>query len=218
MALDAVVVQVAPRVAAREEHVVPPHGVLHHLDQRHPVLIVVFRMQPRHRIGMAHQRARGRHVQGMLDAPVQLAGVKALEIGALPPVDVKDLDVVAGLDEIAFRRRRFHPQIEDRVGQRIGQVMLPDHARPRALHQNRHRCRRVLSLRCHRRTRSGQHHPALVRCRQIGPRPRRSFQPEHPQRTSARQVDLPRRQGLAQPRQALVARGKHRLQPLGARV
>ena len=167
---------------------------------------------------MPHQRARGRHVQRVLDALVQLARIEALEVGALPSIDVEDLDIVARLDEIAFGRRRFHPQIQDRVGQRIGQVVLPHHPGLRPLQQDRHRGRRILRLRCHRQAGGGHHQPALVQRRQLCPSARWRLRREQPQRPRLAKVDLAALQPLAQPLQAVVALRQHRLQPLSARV
>ena len=62
----------------------------------------------------------------MILALVELAGGEALEIGALAPVDVDDLDVVAGLDEIGLRRRGMDAQIRDGVGQGIRKLEFQD--------------------------------------------------------------------------------------------
>ena len=206
------------RCAGHGKGVVAAHGVLHHLDQRHPVLIEVFRMQARHRIGVAHQGAAGRYVQRVLDALVELPRVEALEVGALPTIHVEDLDIVTSLDEIAFRRRRFDPQVQDRVGQRIGQVILPHQSRLRPLKQKRDRRCRVLRFGGHRHAGRGDHQPALVQRRQLGPRPRRSLWREKPQRARLGQVDPAALQPLAQADKACLALGQHRLQPLGPRV
>ena len=48
-------------------------GVLYNLQQRQQVLIIIFRMQTRHRIRVPHQGARRGHIQGMLNALVKLS-------------------------------------------------------------------------------------------------------------------------------------------------
>ncbi|EKD60275.1 MAG: hypothetical protein ACD_54C00843G0002 [uncultured bacterium] len=106
------------------ESIVAAHSILHHFDQRQPILIVIFRMQARHRIGVAHEGARGGHIQRVFQPLIQLAGGKALKIRTLAAIDVDDLDVVAGFDEIAFGGGGFHPQIQHRGCQRVGQVKL----------------------------------------------------------------------------------------------
>ena len=54
------------RRTGHRERIMAAHGVLNDFNQWQPVLIIVFRMQAGHRIGMAHQGARGGHVQRML--------------------------------------------------------------------------------------------------------------------------------------------------------
>ena len=155
----------------------------------------------------------------MLNALVQLARVKALEIGALPAIHVQDLDVVPRLDEIAFRRRRLHPQVQDRVGQRVGQVIVAHHPRrwPAAPAAS-----------------PASPYPA-PRAPSAGPGPQTTSQPSSSAASSARapagvsapnsrsppalrQIDPPLRQPLPQPQQAGLTRCQHRLQPLGRRV
>jgi hypothetical protein len=123
-----------------------PLGVLHHLDQCDHLLIVVFRVQTRHRVGMAHKCARGRHVQRMFHTKIQLARAKALKIFALAPVDIDDLDVTARFDEIRLGGPSMNPDLGLRISQRIGQFKFnvrSDHG-PR--HRNRQRCGGILRL------------------------------------------------------------------------
>ena len=108
--------------AGEREGVVAAACVLHDLDQRLHVLVVIFRVQAGHRIARAHQRARRRHVERMVLAAVELARRKTLEVGALPAVDVDDLDVVAGLDEIGLGGCRLDALVEHGIGERIGQL------------------------------------------------------------------------------------------------
>ena len=138
------------RRAGEREGVVAAAGVLHHLDQRLHVLVVIFRMQAGHRIARAHQRARRRHVERMVAALVQLARRKALEVGALAAVDIDDLEIVAGLDEIGFRRRRMDAQVEHRIGERIGQLRLRCRADRGAPDDDAERRRRVVAVDQHR--------------------------------------------------------------------
>ena len=110
--------------AGEREGVVAAARVLHHLDQRLHVLVVIFRMQAGHRVARAHQRAGRRHVERMIAPLVQLARRKALEVGALAAVDVDDLEIVAGLHEIGFRGRRMDAQVDDRIGERVGRAAI----------------------------------------------------------------------------------------------
>ena len=94
---------------------------LHDLDQRLHVLVEAFGRKPGRGIAEAGQAARRRRVERKLPALVQLAGGKALEIGALAAGDVDDLDVFAGADDIGFRRRPVDADVLQRVGQRLRQ-------------------------------------------------------------------------------------------------
>ncbi len=58
----------------------------------------------------------------MILAAIELARRKTLEVGALAAVDVDDLDIVAGLDEIGLRGRRLDALVEHRIGERVGQL------------------------------------------------------------------------------------------------
>ena len=136
--------------AGHREGVVPPAGVLNDLDQRQHFLIVIFRMQARHGIGMAHEGARRRHVQRMLDPLVQFGGRETFEIGALAAIDILNLDVVARLDEIGFGGGAVHPDTLQRVSQRIGQLELCQTLDDRARDHHRQRRHRVLRLQIHR--------------------------------------------------------------------
>ena len=209
------------RRAGHGEGIVAADGVLHHLDQGDPLLIVVFRVQAGHGIGMAHQRARGGDVERVLDAAVEFAGVKALEIGALAAFDVDDLDVVACFDEIAFRRGGFYPQIKDRIGKRIGQVELADLAKFGALQVQRERCGGVLCVRHHRQAGGGKNEPAIIERGKFGPCAGVRVGREKAQGTGAGQINAFGRDGTAQGCQTFarrIAQGEHRLQPLSPRV
>ena len=108
-------------VAGERERVVAADRVLHDLDQRLHVLVEAFGRQAGGGIAEAGQAPRRRRVERKLLALVELAGGKALEIGALAAGDVDDLDVFAGADEIGFRRRPVHADVLQRIGERLRQ-------------------------------------------------------------------------------------------------
>ena len=97
-------VVVIARIAGKREGVVAADGVAHHLDQRLHVLVEAFGAEAGVRIALPHQSARRGDVERMLDALVELARGETLEVGALAPGDVDDLDVLAGT-----RRHRLWP-------------------------------------------------------------------------------------------------------------
>ena len=96
-------VVIIARVAGKPEGIVAADGVAHHLDQRLHVLIEGLGEEAGKRIALPHQRARGGDVERTLQSLVELARGKALEIGALPPGDVDDLDIFAGAHDIGLR-------------------------------------------------------------------------------------------------------------------
>ncbi len=140
--------------ASERECIVPAASVLHHLDQRLHVLVVIFRMQAWHRIARTHQRAGRRHVERMVASLVELARRKALEVGALAPVDIDDLQIVARFDEVGFRRRRMDAQIEHRIGKRVAKLRLRRRADRGAAHDDAERRRRVVAVDRHRPARA----------------------------------------------------------------
>ena len=151
----------------------------------------------------------------MLEAPVELARIEALEVGALTAIDVDDLDVVAGPDQIAFGRGRPHAKIEDRVGQRVGQVVMTDQAGVGALDQKGDGRRGILRIRCHRQPRRGQDQPAVVPGREFGPRPGGAVAAKDADRSGVLQVDLTPVEALAQAGETGITAGQERLQSLG---
>ncbi|MPL84472.1 hypothetical protein SDC9_30437 [bioreactor metagenome] len=202
------------RRAGHGEGVVPAAGVLDHLDQRGEVLIVVFRVQPRVRIGVPHQRAGGGDVERVHDAAVELARIEALEIGALAAVDVEDLEEFARLHHIGLGGCRFHPQIQKRIGERIGQREAARGARRGAGDLHRQRGCRVLALGIHRRARRGDDHDALaLRGEAHGLAGARSGA-EKPDGAGRAQVDPPALERTAQPGERGLARGEQVAQPV----
>ncbi len=202
------------RRAGQREGVMAAAGVLHHLDQRLHVLVVVFRVQAGHRIARAHQRPRRRHVERMVLALVELARRKALEVGALAPVYVDDLDVVAGLDEIALRRRRLDPLVQQRIGQRIRKLEAVHQLRLGARDRHRQRRCRVMRVDRHRSAGCGDDQRGVALrdkalfgpCRRVGA--------ENPHRRCFRQVDAA---PLDLPAKSAQARVRHRQAALSRR-
>jgi hypothetical protein len=60
----------------------------------------------------------------MINALVEFAGGEALEIGALPPGDVDDLDIFARAHDLC--RRVVDANILERVGEGLQQIRLVD--------------------------------------------------------------------------------------------
>ena len=137
--------------AGEAEGVVAHAGVLHHLDQRREILVEILGPLPRMGIAEPHQRAGGGHVEAALHALVQPGAVEGLEVRALAPLDIDDLDPFAGAHLVARGRAAVDSLVEARVGQRFGQHRL---ARRRgacgAFHEHHDRRRRVLPVGCHR--------------------------------------------------------------------
>ena len=139
--------------AGETEGIVAQAGVLHHLEQRLEVLVEILRLLAGKRIAEAHQRARGGHVQAALDARIQPGPVESLEVGALAPLDVDDLDPLAGADLVARGGAAVDPPVEARIRQRLGQDRLARRGGAgRALDKDDDRRRRVLRVDRHRRT------------------------------------------------------------------
>src|SRR5262249_25626266 len=59
-----------------------------------------------------------------LEAPLQLAPVEREEVRALLPLDVDDLDELAGPHLVGERGRRVDPEVEPRLGQRRRELGL----------------------------------------------------------------------------------------------
>ena len=110
-------VLVVLREAGEAEGVVAQAGVLHHLDQPLEILVDILRPLPRQGIAEAHQRTGRGHVQAALDAGVQLRAVEGLEVGALAPLDIDDLDPLAGAHLVARRRVAVDAPVEARIRQ-----------------------------------------------------------------------------------------------------
>ena len=77
-------------------------------------------MQPRHRVERPHQRTGRRRVDFPLQSLVQRTKREGLKIRTLPPLHVKDLDVLPRLHLIGNRLTGLDIGIEQGVRQRIG--------------------------------------------------------------------------------------------------
>ena len=200
--------------AGQREGIVPAAGVLDHFDQRQHVLIIVFRVQARHRVGVFHQRARGGHVERVLDSLVELARCEALEIGALPTVHIEDLDVVARFHEIGLGGGRMNADVGNRVGQRIGKFE-PGHALDhRAADIDGQRCRRVLRFEIHDPAGGRDDGDAVARRGETLRAFRGRLGAEQMHRLRLRQVQTARLDPHPQAAQRLIAGCEQRVQPL----
>ena len=193
--------------------IVAPAGVLDHLNQRLHLLVIVFRVQTRHRIGMAHQCPGGGHVQRMGNALVQLARGETLEIGALAPVHIEDLDIVAGLDEIGLGSGRMHPDIGNRIGQRVGQFEPGRAFQHRAADEHGQRRGGVLRLEIHDAAGGRDDHDPLAAGGKAFGRARRRAVFEKMHRARLRQVQPARLDPHPQASQRGIVRGEQRHQP-----
>ena len=120
MAEVAHVLVVLPR-AREPERVVAADGVSDDLDERLEVVVEELRVEPRLRVRAPHQRpCRGR-VEASLVARLQLLCVEREEVGALPSLDVDDLDVLPCLHLVRERRRAIDLEVEPGVGEGLGQ-------------------------------------------------------------------------------------------------
>ena len=135
--------------ACHRESIMPPNCILHDLDKRQHVLIIIFRMQSRHRIGMAHQRSRRGDVESMFNALIEFACRKALEIRALSTINIDDLNKVACFDEIGFSRCRADPEIQNGIGEGVRQCEMTNAFHRRPLDSNPDGRRGFLPLWCH---------------------------------------------------------------------
>ena len=75
------------------------------------------------RIALPYQRARCGDVERMINALVEFARGEALEIGALPPGDVDDLDIFAGAHDISLCRRVVDANILERSARGSGRCV-----------------------------------------------------------------------------------------------
>ena len=145
-------VLVIPGGTSEAEGVVAHARILHQLHQRHEVLVDIFRPLPRMGIAEPHQRTGRGHIEAALDALVQPCPMKGLEVRALAPLDIDDLDPLAGADLVASGRSAVDPLVEASGGQGIGQHRL---ARRRGacgtLDEHHDRRWRVLPVGRHRR-------------------------------------------------------------------
>ena len=204
--------------AGQREGIMPPAGILNDLDQRHKVLIEVFRMQTGQRIGMAHGAAGGGDIKRMFDALVELAGREALKIGALAAVDIDDLQIVPGLDEIALRGGGSHPQIKDEVGQGVGQLEPGRAQRSGADQMHGQRGCGVLRAGCHVTAGGGDDQNAVTADSQVFFAARRGVGAENPDRPGFGQINAALHHPGTKPRQTGRARGQQRLQSGGVRI
>ena len=87
------------RRTSQRKRVMAPTRILHNLDKGQHILIIIFGVKPRHRIGRLHQGAGGGDIQRMLDTPIQLARREPLKICTLPPINIASLDKVTSFDK-----------------------------------------------------------------------------------------------------------------------
>ena len=124
-------VLVVLRRAGEPERVVPPDRVADDLDERLEIVVEELRVEARLRVCAPHQRPGGGRVEPPLLARLQLRGVEREEVGALPSLDVDDLDVLPRLHLVGERRGTVDLEVEPRVGERLRETRLELLERPR---------------------------------------------------------------------------------------
>ena len=107
-------------------------GVADDLDERVHVDVVELPLEPRLRVRLAHQRAGRRRVEPALDPALELAAVEGEEVGALLPLDVDHLDVLARAHLVGERGRGVDAHVEPRLGERRRELRLAVGPRRRA--------------------------------------------------------------------------------------
>ena len=112
-------------------------------------MIIVLRVQARHRVGMFHQGTCGRNIKRMLDPFIQLTRIEALKIGTLSAVDVDDLNIVTRFDEIAFCSLGMDADIINWISQWVGQFKFRDTLDRGPFHPKCERGGRVLCFEVH---------------------------------------------------------------------
>ena len=162
MAGIALVVIIA-RVAGKAEGIVAADRVANHLYQRLHPLIEGFREQAGKGIALPRHRSRRGDVERVFLTLVELARGEALEVGALAPGDIDDLDILAGANEIGLCRRLIDADVLKRVGERLGQQRFVRRAQARAHDVKADRRRRILRAGLHRRTRRGHNQQTIAR-------------------------------------------------------
>ena len=108
-------------VAGRVEGVVATHRVVDDLHHGLEVQRVVLGEQAGHGVAGTHEAAGDGGVQRGLHSTVQTGGVEALEVGALPTLDVDDLDELASLHLVGPGGGRADSEVLVLVGQRRGE-------------------------------------------------------------------------------------------------
>ena len=104
----------------------------------------------------------------MLHALVELARGKALEVGALPPGNVDDLDIFAGAHDVGLRRRLVDADILKRIGERLWQVGFARATKPAAKHVEADGRRRILRAGFHGGAWRGHDQQAVARDGEFG--------------------------------------------------
>ena len=124
-------VLVVARGARETERIVAPARILDELEQGLVIDSVVLREEARGGIERAHQGAGGGGIDLALDAPVEGAPAERLEVGALAPLHVDDLDELARPDLVASGGARLNVEIDQRLRERGRRPVGRLHVRPR---------------------------------------------------------------------------------------
>ena len=205
-------VVVVAGVAGGGESIVATAGVLHDLDQRLELAIERLGRQAGRGIAAPGQRAGHRGVQRHIHPEIDLAEGEGLEVGALAPLDIDDLDELAGLHQIGRRGRGADPEILAGVAERLGQEGISRPPCVPAPDEQLDRRRGVLPGRIHPAPDGAEQHEAVAGHRKFGSRAGGCLGTENPQ--TAGQGDIDAAPGKRPPRAlgSLAAVFQRRLQ------
>ena len=124
-------VLVVARGAREAEEIVTTARILDQLHQRLVIDGVVLRVQAGPRVERTHQGAGGGRVDLALEPPVEGAQAERLEVRALTPLHVDDLDELPRPDLVAPGRARPDVEIDQRLRERRRRPGLRLRVRPR---------------------------------------------------------------------------------------
>ena len=122
---------VVARGARDAEGIVAPARVLDELEQRFVIDGVVLGVQAGAGIERAHQGAGGGGVDLAFEAPVEGAQAERLEVAALAPLHVHELDELAGPDLVAPGGAGLDVEVDQRVRERRRRAVRRLQVRPR---------------------------------------------------------------------------------------
>ena len=191
-------VLVVTRRAREAEGIVAPAGILDELEQRLVIDGVVLGVQAGAGVERAHQGAGGGGVDLALQAPVEGAQAERLEVGALAPLHVHDLNELARLDFVAQDGAGLDVEVDHRVRERRRRAVGRLPVRPRLAADVEHDLGRgALLVHRHRAAGGAGHEGGRGGGDERGRRSRARFAAEQPHRGGPAEVEAAGREGVA---------------------